>query len=224
MAYDIERLDWIGKDGERTKRRPTPLNPEEIAKRNGDYDTGLYGNLPDGINEPTGDVETPGDQDESRQFFGEATAIAAENNNTLDADKEHPNGFKTVKVEYGGQEFTIYRAEDWYMEEHPETPRVTIEFPPMPIDYLGVTGTHHVKLIESAPDTWECVIENDITSGNEQDLPPEYRNMQRPLSLHETQIKHSILSHPELIDPEDQKNLQRVANPYAELASPEEAA
>ena len=224
MAYDIERLDWIGKDGERTKRRPTPLNPEEIAKRNGDYDTGLYGNLPDGINKPTGDVETPGDQDESREFFGEATAIAAENNNTLDADKEHPNGFKTVKVEYGGQEFTIYRAEDWYMEEHPETPRVTIEFPPMPIDYLGVTGTHHVKLIESAPDTWECVIENDITSGNEQDLPPEYRNMQRPLSLHETQIKHSILSHPELIDPEDQKNLQRVANPYAELASPEEAA
>jgi len=169
-------------------------------------------------------VKTPGDQDESREFFGEATAIAAEKDNTLDADKEHPDGFKTVKVRYGGQEFTICRAEDWYMEEHPETPRVTIEFPPMPIDYLGVTGTHHVKLIESAPNTWECVIENDITSGNEQDLPPKYRDMQRPLSLHETQIKHSILSHPELIDPEDQKNLQRVADPYAELTSPEEAA
>lgn len=135
-----------------------------------------------------------------------------------------PNGFKTVKVRYKGREFTIHRAEDWYMEEHPETPRVTIEFPPMPIDYLGITGTHHVKLIESAPDTWECVIKNDITSGSEQDLPPEYRNMQRPLSLHETQIKHSILSHPELIDPEDQKNLRRVADPYAELTSPEEAA
>lgn len=218
MAYDIERLKQTG------ETEASPLNPEKIAARNSGYDTELYGNLPDGINEPTGDMKTPGDQDESREFFGEATAIAAENNDTLDADKEHPNGFKTVKVEYGGQEFTIRRAEDWYMEEHPETPRVAIEFPPMPIDYLGVTGTHHVKLIESAPDTWECVIENDITSGNEQDLPPEYRNMQRPLSLHETQIKHSILSHPELIDLEDQKNLQRVANPYAELASPEEAA
>ena len=192
MTYDFERLDWIGKDGERTKRKPTPLSSEEVAARDGDYNAKLYGNLPDGINEPTGDVETPGDQDESRQFFGEATAIADENNKTLDADKEHPDGFKTVKVRYEGQEFTIRRAEVWYMEEHPEIPRVTIEFPPMPIDYLGVTGTHHVKLIESAPDTWECVIENDITSGNEQDLPPEYRNMQRPLSLHETHIKHSI--------------------------------
>ena len=188
MACDIERLTQTG------ETEASLLSPEEVAARNSGYNADLYGNLPDGINEPTGDVETPGDQDESRQFFGEATAIAAENNKTLDADKEHPNGFKTI------------------------------EFPPMPIDYLGVTGTHHVKLIESAPDTWECVIENDITSGNEQDLPPEYRNMQRPLSLHETQIKHSILSHPELIDPEDQKNLRRVADPYAELTSPEEAA
>ena len=217
MAYDIERLKRTG------ETEASPLSPEEVAARNGNYNAKLYGNLPDGINEPTGDVKTPGDQDESRQFFGEATAIAAEKDNTLDADKEHPNGFKTVKVRYEGREFTICRAEDWYTEEHPETPRVTIEFPPMPIDYLGVTGTHHVKLIESAPDTWECVIENDITSGNEQDLPPEYRNMQRPLSLHETQIKHSILSHPELIDPEDQKNLQRVADPYAELTPPEAA-
>ncbi len=223
MAYDIERLDWIGKDGKRTKRRPTPLSPEEIAARNDGYNKDLYGNLADGTSESAGSPETPGDQDESRQFFGEATAIAAENNKTLDADKEHPNGFKTVKVRYEGQEFTICRAEDWYMEEHPETPRVTIEFPPMPIDYLGVTGTHHVKLIESAPNTWECVIENDITSGNEQNLPPEYRNMQRPLSLHETHIKHSILSHPGLIDPEDQKNLRRVADPYAELTPPEAA-
>lgn len=218
MAYDIERLKRTG------ETEASPLSPEEVAARNGNYNAKLYGNLPDGINEPTGDVKTPGDQDESRQFFGEATAIAAEKDNTLDADKEHPDGFKTVKVRYGGQEFTIRRVEYWYMEEHPETPRVTIEFPPMPIDYLGVTGTHHVKLIESAPDTWECVIKNDITSGSEQDLPPKYRDMQRPLSLHETHIKHSILSHPELIDPEDQKNLQRVANPYAELASPEEAA
>lgn len=218
MAYDIERL----KRTDETKE--SPLNPEEIAARNNGYDTDLYGNLPDGINEPTGDVETPGDQDESREFFGEATAIATENKNTLDADKEHPDGFKTVKVRYEGQELTIRRAEAWYIEEHPETPRATIEFPPMPIDYLGVTGTHHVKLIESAPDTWECVIENDITSGSEQDLPPEYRDMQRPLSLRETHIKHSILSHPELIDPEDQKNLRRVADPYAELTSPEEAA
>ena len=60
-------------------------------------------------------------------------------------------------------------------------------------------------------------------AGGEQDLPPEYRDMQRPLSLRETHIKHSILSHPELIDPEDQKNLRRVADPYAELTSPEEA-
>ena len=217
MAYDIERLKRTG------ETEASPLSPEEVAARDGDYDTDLYGNLPDGINEPTGDVKTPGDQDESREFFGEATAIAAENNDTLDADKEHPDGFKTVKVRYGGQEVTICRAEDWYMEEHPETPRVTIEFPPMPIDYLGVTGTHHVKLIESAPNTWECVIENDITGGNEQDLPPEYRNMQRPLSLHETHIKHSILSHPGLIDPEDQKNLRRVADPYAELTPPEAA-
>ena len=223
MTYDFERLDWIGKDGERTKRRPTPLSPKEITERNNGYNEYLYGNLTDGTSEPAGSPETPGDQDESRQFFGEATAIAAENNNTLDADKEHPNGFKTVKVRYEGQEFTIRRAEAWYMEEHPETPRATIEFPPMPIDYLGVTGTHHVKLIESAPDTWECVIKNDITSGSEQDLPPEYRNMQRPLSLHETHIKHSILSHPELIDPEDQKNLRRVADPYAELTPPEAA-
>lgn len=223
MAYDIERLDWIGKDGKRTERRPTPLNPKEIAALNNGYNIKLYGNLPDGINEPAGDVETPGDQDESGQFFDEATAIAAENNNTLDADKERSDGFKTVKVRYEGQEFTIHRAEAWYMEEHPEIPRATIEFPPVPIDYLGVTGTHHVELIESAPDTWECVIKNDITSGSEQDLPPEYRNMRRLLSLHETHIKHSILSHPELIDPEDQKNLQRVADPYAELTSPEAA-
>ena len=138
MAYDIERLDWIGKDGKRTKRRPTPLSPEEIAARNDGYNKDLYGNLADGTSESAGSPETPGDQDESRQFFGEATAIAAENNKTLDADKEHPNGFKTVKVRYEGQEFTICRAEDWYMEEHPETPRVTIEFPPMPIDYLSV--------------------------------------------------------------------------------------
>ena len=139
MAYDIERLDWIGKDGKRTKRKPTPLSPREVAARNNGYNAGLYGNLPDGINEPTGDVETPGDQDESREFFGEATAIATENKNTLDADEEHPDGFKTVKVRYEGREFTIRRAEVWYMEEHPETPRATIEFPPMPIDYLGVT-------------------------------------------------------------------------------------
>jgi hypothetical protein len=218
MAYDIERLTQTGETKEPL------LDPEEIAARNNGYNEYLYGNLTDGTSKPAGSPETPGDQDESREFFGEATVIATENNDTLDADKEHPNGFKTVKVEYGGQEFTIRRAEDWYMEEHPETPRVAIEFPPMPIDYLGVTGTHHVKLIESAPDTWECVIKNDITSGREQDLPPEYRNMQRPLSLHETHIKHSILSHPELIDPEDQKNLRRVADPYAELTSPEEAA
>lgn len=217
MAHDIERLKQTG------ETEASPLSPEEIAARNDGYNKDLYGNLADGTSEPAGSPETPGDQDESREFFGEATAIAAKNNNTLDADKEHPNGFKTVKVRYEGREFTIHRAEDWYMEEHPETPRATIEFPPMPIDYLGVTGTHHVKLIESAPDTWECVIENDITSGNEQDLPPEYRNMQRPLSLHETHIKHSILSHPELIDPEDQKNLRRVADPYAELTSPEAA-
>lgn len=223
MAYDIERLDWIGKDGKGTKRRPTPLSPEKIAARNNGYNESLYGNLTDGTSEPAGSPETPGDQDESREFFGEATAIAAENNDTLDADKERSDGFKTVKVRYEGQEFTIRRAKVWYMEEHPEIPRATIEFPPMPIDYLGVTGTHHVELIESAPDTWEYVIKNDITSGSEQDLPPEYRNMQRPLSLHETHIKHSILSHPELIDPEDQKNLRRVADPYAELTSPEAA-
>lgn len=122
MACDIERLTQTG------ETEASLLSPEEVAARNSGYNADLYGNLPDGINEPTGDVETPGDQDESREFFGEATAIAAENNKTLDADKEHPNGFKTVKVRYGGQEFTICRAEDWYMEEHPETPRVTIEF------------------------------------------------------------------------------------------------
>lgn len=215
MAYDIERLKGAGETEEPL------LKPEEIAARNSGYNANLYGNLTDGTSEPAGGPETPGqgDQDESREFFGEATAIAAENNDTLDAD-----GFKTVKVRYEGQEFTIRRAEDWYIEEHPEIPRATIEFLPVPIDYLGVTGTHHVKLIESAPDTWECVIKNDITSGSEQDLPPEYRDMQHPLSPRETHIKHSILSHPELIDPEDQKNLRRVADPYAELTSPEEAA
>ena len=82
MAYDIERL----KRTDETKE--PPLNPEEIAARNSGYNADLYGNLPDGINEPTGDVKTPGDQDESNQFFDEATAIAAENNDTLDADKE----------------------------------------------------------------------------------------------------------------------------------------
>lgn len=96
MAYDIERLTRTG------ETEASPLSPEEVAARNGNYNAKLYGNLPDGINEPTGDVKTPGDQDESRQFFGEATAIAAEKDNTLDADKEHPDGFKTVKVRYGG--------------------------------------------------------------------------------------------------------------------------
>ena len=105
MAYDIERL----KRTDETKE--PPLNPEEIAARNSGYNADLYGNLPDGINEPTGDVKTPGDQDESNQFFDEATAIAAENNDTLDADKERSDSFKAVKVRYEGQEFTIRRAE-----------------------------------------------------------------------------------------------------------------
>ena len=90
MTYDFERLDWIGKDGERTKRKPTPLSPKEIAARNSDYDTNLYGNLPDGINEPTGDVKTPGDRDESDQFFGEATAIAAEKTTLLMPTRNTP--------------------------------------------------------------------------------------------------------------------------------------
>lgn len=192
---------------------------EDRSELNNAYNETLYGHLDENTrpedhlreNPSLNDViNAPGDQDSSDPLFTKAAEIAFDNNRTLEANKNQDSGFMTVKLNVGGQEVIVQRTEDWYMDNHPGTPRSTLALPPESININGVTGVQQKILVEVSPNNWQCQVKNTLQSGSEADLPMELRSGSREPSQNEVATKDSIFNHAN-INPDLQRNLNSTA-------------